>query len=151
MTRPPLKPEFRSKIQAGLHTPIVSMTYSSSPTPDSRQSWQSNARMDSLYTATHLCAVQVHQACGKIFFFPALLLQFLVNHHMQIHSHLCWHLAWSGRDQVKGHPAQPSSRRSWHTTYDPSWPLSLWGQTHTHNQVHRTHQDGNIFFMFLIL
>ena len=50
---PPFKPEIRSKIQAELYTPIISMT--SSPTPNSRQrlSWhpmQKSTAQQCLYT-----------------------------------------------------------------------------------------------------
>ena len=77
-------------------------------------------------------------------FFPALLLQFLVNQLSSVTPDLKG--AWPSL-------SHPNGKRSSRTTYNPSWckqSLSLSGQTHTHNQAHCTHQDCKtvLFFMF---
>ena len=111
-------------------------------TPNSRQSWQSKAKLDSptlpLYSYLP-CVVQIHLVWREIF---------LQNLNQRTKLRVIWS---EGAWQVKGHHGQLRGRHTWRTIHLGSkQPLSLLDKTHTHNQAHSTHEDGNTHHILFI-
>ena len=114
----------------------------STHTPNSWQGWQSKAKLGSSTLPQHsYCSNPPGLGGGGGFISSSAP----PNPSQRAKVSVTWPGArHEGAWWVRGHNGQPRGRHTWCGSHNPSWSLSLPDKSHTHNQAHRTHQDGSM-------